>query len=558
MRRSRVERKRQAAPVTVRCSLMPLARPTDPYPEPSWSGWGDPSHVPVLSEDMRALLAQGLGVRGPSRAAVALRAVKLTASRVDPAAVAELAAVVGDDHALADDETRVRHTRGKSLVDLLRLRAGEAADAPDLVLLPADHEQVLRCLAICSARRIAVVPFGGGTSVVGGLEPAAGGYAGVVAVDLRRMNALVELDEQSRLAVLEPGLRAPQAEALLNERGFTIGHFPQSFEYLTLGGAAATRSSGQASAGYGRFDDLVLALRVATPTGTLELGRAPKSAAGPDLRQLILGSEGALGVITSLTVALRPVPEARVYEGWRFASFGEGADALRRLVQDGPRPTVLRLSDEAETALNLARPSELGSGAGGCLAIAGYEGSADDVASRRGAAAGVLSGLGAQAVPEAGETWARDRYRGPYLRDALLDAGALVETLETVAFWSSLPRLYEGVTTALRESLSAQGTPPVVLCHISHVYASGASLYFTVACAQLEDPLAQWRRAKAAAGDAILAAGGSITHHHGVGRDHVEWYQREIGELGVGALAAVKRRLDPQGILNPGVLIPIE
>ncbi|MGZ4196420.1 MAG: FAD-binding oxidoreductase [Solirubrobacteraceae bacterium] len=536
---------------------MPLARPTDPYPDPSWSGWGDPLHVPVLSESMRGLLAQGLGVREASRTAASLTEVTLAASRLDPAAVAELAAVVGDEHALADDETRVRHTRGKSLTDLLRLRAGEAADAPDLVLLPGSHDEVLACLRVCSQRRIAVVPFGGGTSVVGGLEPAAGALAGVVALDLRRMNALVELDELSRLAVLEPGLRAPQAEALLNERGFTIGHFPQSFEYLTLGGAAATRSSGQASAGYGRFDDLVLALRVAAPAGTLELGRAPKSAAGPDLRQLILGSEGALGVITSLTVALRPVPEARVYEGWQFSSFVEGADAVRRLIQDGPRPTVLRLSDEAETALNLARPSELGSGAGGCLAIAGFEGSADDVASRRGAAASVLQALGAQAVPEAGETWARDRYRGPYLRDALLDAGALVETLETVAFWSALPRLYEGVTTALRESLSAQGTPAVVLCHISHVYASGASLYFTVACAQLEDPVAQWRTAKAAAGDAILAAGGSITHHHGVGRDHVEWYQREIGELGVGALAAVKRRLDPQGILNPGVLIPI-
>jgi alkyldihydroxyacetonephosphate synthase len=558
MRRSRVERKQQRAPATVPVRPMTVARPTDPYPEPSWSGWGDPAQTPVLSDEMRGLLAQGLGVSGPSRAAASLAEVSVPECRLDLADVAELTAVVGVEHALADDETRIRHTRGKSLTDLLRLRAGEAFDAPDLVLMPDGHEQVLESLAICSRRRIAVVPFGGGTSVVGGLEPAAGGFAGVVALDLRRMNAMVELDEQSRLAVLEPGLRAPQAEALLNERGYTIGHFPQSYEYLTLGGAAATRSSGQASAGYGRFDDLVLALRVAAPAGTLELGRAPKSAAGPDLRQLILGSEGAFGVITGLTVALRPVPEQRVYDGWRFASFAEGSAALRRLVQDGPRPTVLRLSDEAETALNLARPSELGSGAGGCLAIAGYEGTADDVAARRAAASVVFEAAGAEAVPEAGEAWARDRYRGPYLRDALLDAGALVETLETVAFWSALPRLYEGVTTALRESLSAQGAPPVVLCHISHVYASGASLYFTVACAQLEDPVAQWRHAKAAAGDAILAAGGSITHHHAVGRDHREWYTREIGELGVGILAAVKRHLDPHGILNPGVLIPIE
>jgi alkyldihydroxyacetonephosphate synthase len=536
---------------------MALARPTEPYPDQSWSGWGDPALTPQLSDSVRALVEQGLGVRRPGRAAGAIADLELPAPRLGAEIAAELSAAVGAEHALADDEARVRHTRGKSLTDLLRLRAGDLADAPDLVLLPGSHEQVLECLRICSARRVAVVPYGGGTSVVGGLQASAERFAGVVALDLRRMDGLLELDEQSRLAVLEPGLRGPQAEALLNERGYTIGHFPQSYEYLTLGGAAATRSSGQASAGYGRFDELVLALRVATPAGTLALGRAPKSAAGPDLRQLLLGSEGALGVITELTVALRPLPQERVYEGWRFDSFSQGADAIRRLVQDGPRPTVVRLSDEAETALNLARPSELGSGAGGSLAITGYEGSAADVAARRSAVAELLSSLGASPAPEAGAAWERDRYRGPYLRDALLDAGAIVETLETVAFWSALPGVYQGVTEALRESLTAQGTPPVILCHISHVYASGASLYFTVACAQLEDPVAQWRAAKAAASDSIIAAGASITHHHGIGSDHVDWYEREIGSLGVQALAAVKRRLDPEGILNPGVLIPV-
>jgi alkyldihydroxyacetonephosphate synthase len=537
---------------------MALARPSEPYPDPSWSGWGDPALIPVLGEDVRALLAQGLGVREPGESVGSLADLNPPASRLGPAATAELAAVVGPENALADDEARVRHTRGKSLTDLLRLRAGDVADAPDLVVLPGSHEQVLECLRVCSQRRIAAVPFGGGTSVVGGLESASAAFAGVLAVDLRRMNALVELDVQSRLAVLEPGLRGPQAEALLNERGFTIGHFPQSFEYLTLGGAAATRSSGQASAGYGRFDELVLALRVAAPEGTLELGRAPKSAAGPDLRQLILGSEGALGVITSLTVAVRPLPEVRRYEGWRFESFSQGVAAIRRLVQDGPRPTVLRLSDEAETALNLAGPSELAAGAGDCLAIAGYEGAAADVAARQEGAARLLQAAGGQRDPDAGAAWERGRYRGPYLRDALLDAGAIVETLETVAFWSALPRVYEHVSSALRDSLTAQGAPPVVLCHISHVYPTGASLYFTVASARLEDPVAQWRAAKAAASDAILAAGGSITHHHGVGTDHVRWYAREIGELGLGILAAVKGRLDPRGILNPGVLIPPE
>jgi alkyldihydroxyacetonephosphate synthase len=426
------------------------------------------------------------------------------------------------------------------------------------VLLPGSHEEVLELLRVCSSLAVAVVPYGGGTSVVGGLEPQAERFAGVVALDLRRLNALLEVDEESRLVVVEPGLRGPEAEALLAERGFTLGHFPQSFEYATLGGFAATRSSGQASAGYGRFDDLVLALRAATPQGTLSLGRAPKSAAGPDLRQLLLGSEGALGVITSLTLAVRPAPRLRVYDGWRFRSFWEGARALRALAQDGPLPTVLRLSDEAETALSLASPILLGNdpGTGGCLAIVGHEGSPADVSARVAAVKWALEGAGAQRDREAGQLWAQARYQSPYLRDALLDAGALVETLETVAFWSQLPALYDAVSRALREILTAQGTPPVVLCHISHLYPSGASLYFTVACAQSEDPVAQWRAAKRAAGDAILEAGGSITHHHGVGTDHREWYLREAGELGVRALLAVKAELDPAGILNPGVLIP--
>jgi alkyldihydroxyacetonephosphate synthase len=229
---------------------------------------------------------------------------------------------------------------------------------------------------------------------------------------------------------------------------------------------------------------------------------------------------------------------------------------VRRLAQDGPKPTVLRLSDEAETAIGLAQPGEIGSGSAGSLAIVGFEGAAPEVEDRQAAVAQTLKQAGAEFVPGAGEGWVRDRYRGPYLRDALLDAGALADTLETATFWSSVPRLYEGVSGGLRDSLSEQGTPPVVLCHISHVYAAGASLYFTVACAQSEDPVAQWRAAKDAAGEAILAAGGSISHHHGIGRDHLSFYQREVGELAIEAMRAVKQRLDPAGILNPGILLP--
>ena len=523
----------------------------------SWTGWGDPHDAVELPERARELVKHALGVRGPAPRVVGLGAVRLPEASLSPTVRRRLADAIGATNLSDDPAARIRHTRGRSTPDLLRIRAGEADDAPDAVLTPASHDEVLDVLRICSGARVAIVPYGGGTSVVGGLAPSRAPFDGVVALDLRRLNRLLAFDGESRTATLEPGLRGPEAEALVSARGFTIGHHPQSFEYATIGGFAAVRSSGQASAGYGRFDDLVLGLRVATPSGTLSLGRAPRSAAGPDLRQLVLGSEGAFGVITSVTVQLRPTPAVRAYEGWRLPSFAAGTTALRRLAHDGPLPTVLRLSDEAETALNLTRPAELGAGpAGGCLGIVGYEGTTGEVERRRAGASEVIIECGGEPEARAGESWLRGRYRGPYLRDTLLDAGVLVETLETATFWSGLGALHAAVSDALRSSLSDQGTPPLVLCHISHVYPAGASLYFTVACAQLDDPVPQWWKAKAAASDAILAAGGTITHHHGVGADHRAWYAQEIGEVGVLALRAVKAALDPAGVLNPGVLIP--
>ncbi|MUN36329.1 FAD-binding oxidoreductase [Actinomadura litoris] len=523
-----------------------------------WSGWGDPARAEPLPEAVVGLLRDLLGVRPAGAPPVALAEVRVPPCRLDPADLDALAATAP---VRTDAESRVRHTRGRSTSDLLRIRAGDASDAPDAVVLPGTHDEVLAVLRACAARGVAVVPFGGGTSVVGGLAPrggASGGSGAFVALDLRRMNALLALDGTSRTAVLQPGLRAPDAEALLAARGYTLGHFPQSYEWATVGGFAAARSSGQASAGYGRFDDMVVALTAATPEGTLDLGRAPRSAAGPDLRQLVLGSEGAFGVITSVTVRIHPVPEERSYEGWRFASFDEGAAALRHLAQDGPLPAVLRLGDEAETMVGLADPARLGApGGAGCLAVLGFEGTAADVAARRGRAARVLARAGGEPLGAApGERWERGRFDAPYLRDALLDAGAFAETLETATFWSGLPGLYGAVRRALTDSLAGAGTPPLVMCHISHVYPSGASLYFTVVSAQGDDPVAHWARAKGAACEAILAAGGTISHHHGVGTDHRDWYAREAGPLGAALLRAVKERLDPAGVLNPGVLVP--
>ena len=520
-----------------------------------WARWGDPAAATGLPAATRALVELAFGPV-VDRPTTPLADVRLPPPGLDADLLDGLRAVVGAEHVHTDHETRVRHTRGRSTPDLLRMRAGDGSDAPDAVLRPADHVEVAALVVWCSDHRVALVPFGGGTSVVGGLVARREGFAGVVAVDLRRLDALVSVDVASGTAVLQAGMLGPEAEAALAVHGLTLGHFPQSFEYASIGGFAATRSSGQASSGYGRFDALVVGLTVATPIGPLTLGSAPASAAGPDLRELVLGSEGAFGVITSVTVRVRPVPAVRWYDGWRFGSFEDGTAALRALAQAGVAPTVLRLSDENETALNLARPDQVGAeGPGGALLVAGFEGDRSTVDARRADVGTRLVAAGGTPLgEEVGAAWAEGRFHGPYLRDSLLDAGVLVETVETATFWSNLPRLYAAVTAALTGALGDDAA--LVLCHVSHVYETGASLYFTVAARQRGDGLAQWAAAKSAASEAIVAVGATITHHHAVGRDHRPWLSAEIGPVGVEVLRAVKERLDPHGVLNPGVLVP--
>jgi alkyldihydroxyacetonephosphate synthase len=512
--------------------------------------WGDPARATALPEGARGLVELAFGVTDAPAAAP----VAPPAPRLDEALLDDLRARLGAEHVGTDDDTRRRRTRGKSTPDLLRARDGDLSDAPDAVVRPGSHDDVAAVLAWAVEHRVAVVPFGGGTSVTGGLVARRDGFAGVVSLDLARLRRLVAVDHESMTAVLEPGLRGPEAEALLAAEGVTLGHHPQSFEFATIGGFAATRSSGQASAGYGRFDSLVVGLRVATPAGDVRLGAAPASAAGPDLRQLFLGSEGAFGVITEVTVRVRPLPEVVHDEGWRWPSFDAGADAMRTLAQAGLLPTVLRLSDETETAVGLARPDEIGAGeAAGCLMVTGFEGAAEAVAARRTAVGALLTSLGGlPAGEEPGDAWRRGRYDAPYLRDSMLDVGVLVETLETATFWSRRAATYDAVKGALETALPGA----LVLCHVSHVYETGCSLYFTVAAPGGEGALERWRAAKAAASDAIVASGATITHHHAVGSDHRPWLHHEIGDVGVGVLRAVKAELDPTGVLNPGVLVP--
>ncbi len=519
-----------------------------------WNGWGDPQKAKDLPFAVRSLLPLLLGrIRRPD-AAPTLEDVEIAPTALAEADLAAFAAVVGPAHVDAGREARIRHAGGRSTIDLLRRRQHRQV-VPDAVIAPSAHDEVHACLRVAAERDLAVIPFGGGTSVVGALDPERGAHRGVVSLDLHRLSGLLRLDEESGDAVFAAGTTGPEAERLLAEHGLELGHYPQSFRYATLGGFAAARSSGQNSAGHGRFDTMVTGLRVATPTGALDLGRSPGSAAGPDLIRVFLGSEGIFGVITEVRVRVHPAPAERLFEAWTFPDFASGAAALRAVAQQGGGPTVIRLSDESETAVSLAQVGKIGKAmAKGASAITVYEGR--DIEHRRAVTSDLLRRAGGTSSGEgAAEEWLAGRFDGPYLRDALLDAGVFCETLETATTWSQLHGLRAAVLNALRDGFTEAGAKSYIMCHISHIYPTGASLYFTVLAGVRGDQLAVWDDVKSRVNDAILAAGGTISHHHAVGRDHAPWLAEEIGETGIRILTAIKRELDPQGILNPGAVI---
>jgi alkyldihydroxyacetonephosphate synthase len=534
----------------------PSATAADPLaPRLRWFGWGGPDTVDPDLPDAATALLDELGAGDRRTPAVGIDDVTLPGTDVD---TGWLATIVGPEHVRTDRASRIAHAAGRSYLDLLRLRAGDAPGAPDAVAYPGSEAEIAALLRACAARDAAVVPFGGGTSVVGGVSPVRDGRE-LVVVDLRRLDRLVAVDAESLTATVQAGMLGPALEAALGDHGVTLGHHPQSFEYSTVGGWVATRSAGQASTGYGRIDELVLGLRCVTPAGELVARTLPATAAGPDLRQLLIGSEGALGIITEVTLRVRPRPAVRRVEAWRFPSFAAGLQALRALEQGGAAPDVARLSDEEEGRLNRLIAAHTAAVQDGVAAIFAWEGDAESVERRRAATAAVAHSHGGSVQDgDGGPAWLAGRYAAPYVRDVLLNRGLLVETLETAVPWSGIAALHAAVAAALRGALAEPGVHPLVLCHVSHLYATGASLYFTVLAPQRaggpEAAAAQWTAAKRAAMEAILAGGGTITHHHAVGRDHAPWLEREAGPLGVETLRAVKAHLDPAGIMNPGVL----
>lgn len=466
-----------------------------------------------------------------------------------------------------DDGARRAYSLGKSWPDLFAARGQELERACDAVVRPRTEAELEQALAWCADHDIAVVPVGGGTTVTGGIEPL-GSRADqpVVALDVTALATCLDVDHISGVATFQAGVRGPDLERALGTFGLTLGHVPQSFEYSTLGGWIATRSAGQQSLRYGKIEAMTAAVRMATVEGTLDVDHVPAHGAGSDLRELIMGSEGTLGIVTRATMRVQRRPDVTRFAAYIFRSFGEARDAARELVQRGDmHPTMVRVSDSEETAFNVGAsvPKWLGGAMGrGVAQLMGMRGGAMVLVLSTGTAAEARAtellvdghmarrrGKAVGAVPA--RAWYHGRFRQPYARDAMMDRGLLVDTLETSVTWSRLPALHHHVKAAIAEAFGVDRC--VVACHLSHLYHDGASAYFTfLAAPPAGREIATWRAAKRAVHAAIVQCGGSASHQHGVGTMHADLYAGLTSELGVASLRAVRERLDPTGILNPG------
>jgi alkyldihydroxyacetonephosphate synthase len=524
-------------------------------------GWGyeDQQPPPAEVREAAAAIRAHLGFE-PAEAEepVPLEAIELPAPRLSPPAALR-------DICSSDAHERATHAMGKGYRDLIRAFRGRIDHPPDVVARPREEAEVEAVLAWCAEAGAAAIPFGGGTSVVGGVEPRVGDrYEGAVSIDLHALDRVLEIDPVSRAARIQAGAAGPVLEDQLRPDGLTIRHFPQSFEFSTLGGWVATRAGGHFATRLTHIDDLVESVRAITPSGDWESRRLPGSGAGPSPDRLMLGSEGILGVITEAWVRLQARPTFRTSASVRFATFEIGAAAVRELSQSGLEPANCRLLDGREAMITGAATDdrallvlgfesadhELGAWMGRALEICGdHDGEWGDVRERR-------EGDGGGGSGDAAGQWRQAFLAAPYVRDTMIAAGVFSETFETAITWDRLDSFVRDVRAAAESALREIAGAGTVTCRFTHVYPDGPAPYFTMlAPAVRGGELDQWDAVKAAASDAVIAAGGTITHHHAVGRDHRPWYDRQRPEPFARALRAAKAELDPAGILNPGVLI---
>ncbi len=478
-----------------------------------------------------------------------------------------------------DDEARVRHTYGRAYRDLVRGFHGDFSPAPDLVARPRDEGDVAALLAWATDERVAVVPYGGGTSVVGGVEPAVGdGYAAVVSLDVREMDRVLEVDETSRTARVQAGATGPALNDQLADHGLQFRHYPQSYEFSTVGGWIATRSGGHFATRYTHVDDLAESVRAVTPAGTLETPRVPASGAGPDPNSFLLGSEGAFGVVTEAWLRVQPRPPYRARASVRFGDFADAVTATRRVVQARLTPANCRLLDRNEAMLNEVAMD------GSHVLLLGFESVDHPVESDLDRALEICEAEGGR-VPEpptyerpddatadggngaGGEDddtdrdgeegdWRSSFFEAPYLFNAMVSLGVLVDTFETAVTWDRFPALHEDLRETVTGTLADVCGAGFLACRFTHVYEDGPAPYYTLlAPAEVGREREQWRAVKEAASDVLVDHGATITHHHAVGRVHREWYDQEVPEGYRRALGAMKRTLDPEGVMNPGVLV---
>jgi len=543
-----------------------------------WWGWGEENKTFSLENRHSFLpyLNKELDLTGDETdARVELNSIGLPACKIQISILEKIKKITGTINVFTDDFERLIHSYGKSYPDLIRVRKGDVTHPPDIVIYPQDEKQISEILQLAHENEIIVIPFGGGTGVVGGVESP--WDREVISLDMTKMDELIEIDQQSLTAELMTGIYGPALEDKLNAQGFTLYHFPQSFEFSTLGGWIATRSAGQQSSKFGKIEDMVISLKMISPTGEIKLKKVPAGATGPDLKQIIMGSEGILGVITSAVLKIHPLPELRDYRGIYFKDYEIGVEAIRHILQSDITPCTLRLSDIDETLASFklkskgdsmlsALTEKFGkwyltqkgySFSTGCMLIIGFEGYKTDVKYELAKALNICKEYGGFDLGlKAGAEWYKSRFELPYLRDVLLDKSLMIDTLETATTWNNINNLYYKLKDAISRAISDTGVKGLVYCHISHVYKGGASLYLTFLGKQVKgQELEQWMAVKKAATDCISQNGGALSHHHGIGKDHALWMKDEVGVMGLNMIKAVKKELDPKNIMNPGKII---
>ena len=548
-----------------------------------WWGWGVEG-VSFHHENKPAfrpfvINAIDLDVDTTPAAPIALDDLAIPAPLIGDQLLAELTDAVGAENATQDDLDRIVHTYGKSARDLLRIRTGDIPRVPDVVVYPGNEAEVQLIVDRAVAADAVIIPYGGGSNISGSLHAPEDETRPVISVDLGRLNQVIDIDEDSGLARIQAGAQGPDLEEQLGARGWTLGHFPDSFTHSTLGGWVATRSSGMQSDKYGDISDIARGMRVVMPGKVLEIRPLPHTSTGPSVREMVLGSEGRLGVITEVTVQVHRIPEVRLILGYLFPSWEASLAAMHDISTSDAHPSITRVSDAKETAFSFATrrksnrisiSSLISKGMMKvlqrrgwkldeiCLSFIGYEGGKAHVARQKAIVKDIVGRHGGIVVGKGpGELYDQKKFDTPYIRDFLLDRGAIGDVSETAAPWSKLLPLYTNVLAAAEKVYAHLGVAGWIMCHLSHSYHSGACLYFTFAFKHDGvDPLGQYEPLKNAIQQAFVDSGGTLSHHHAVGTEHAAWLEQDISAPGVHMIDGLFTAMDPGRNLNPGKIIP--